>query len=588
MIWKKSKIKLSAFIAIIGLLLASLGPIFRVWAEAPNDSSGYASIQLNDITSLEYTENAESISANCEHGILTISGSGLYSYLDGHNNNIVAAPIGSNVTLDANGTDDYVGRLVVDGNNSNDSTMTLENISKKENDAPYIVDVIFDNNENQPVNPQPDETNDSAHINYDYNGAITEFNINGSRFDIERATAGDDNNQDTGTFSGEINYNYDDSGNVTFNLETLFIERITSLVINNEEYATVPDFPSTPEEILNAISGQTIHYTVQVPHATEYTISTTTTMNEGEYMTVGNFLWSYDEKDEGTDDYVGHGSLELINVKYDGVVYTPDQINTPEKGYLQWGENGSDGGALFPYGTEITVRLLPDAGYQLTSFTINGGEFEAGEEVGVYTFEVPRGNFHLGAHFTEVEDEVRADSDAIESGSITLEDGEIDSGTARLDVKDVELDDEDVEGFEDAAGDYEISTYLDVSLFKTTYKGTATDTWDDQINELKNDAVITLQLEDGIDGNEIIIVHQKHDGTYEVIPTTYDPVAHTITFKTSSFSNYAIASRSVTSPETGHFTMIQGMATSVFGAIVLSVVFASIAILCYNRRHDSE
>ena len=58
------------------------------------------------------------------------------------------------------------------------------------------------------------------------------------------------------------------------------------------------------------------------------------------------------------------------------------------------------------------------------------------------------------------------------------------------------------------------------------------------------------QLEILIDGNSVVIVHQKHDGTYEIIPTTYDPVTHTLTFKTSSFSNYAIASTTVATANT--------------------------------------
>ena len=35
----------------------------------------------------------------------------------------------------------------------------------------------------------------------------------------------------------------------------------------------------------------------------------------------------------------------------------------------------------------------------------------------------------------------------------------------------------------------------------------------------------------------------KHDGTYEIIPTTYNKETNTITFATTSFSNYAIASK---------------------------------------------
>ena len=162
-----------------------------------------------------------------------------------------------------------------------------------------------------------------------------------------------------------------------------------------------------------------------------------------------------------------------------------------------------------------------------------------------------------------------------------------------MDVKDVDLTDEEIAGFENAAGEYNVSTFLDISLYQTTYKGTPNESWDEQINQLRRAATITLQLEEDVDGNEIVIVHQKHDGTYEVIPTVYDPVAHTITFKTSSFSNYAIASRTVAnatptanSPETGAFTTGGGNATtvSIFGAVLVALMIGGIVL----NRHDNK
>ena len=59
-----------------------------------------------------------------------------------------------------------------------------------------------------------------------------------------------------------------------------------------------------------------------------------------------------------------------------------------------------------------------------------------------------------------------------------------------------------------------------------------------------------MKLAEGVDGNTVVIVHEKHDGTYEVIPTTYDEKTHTISFKTSSFSNYAIASANIANSNT--------------------------------------
>ena len=395
-----------------------------------------------------------------------------------------------------------------------------------------------------------------ASLKYNYTGGCAEVNIGGTDVvEVFEPCVLDKDNP-----SGEINTNFDYTydGTVAVELQTFFTKRLTSVVINNVEYNTDPNFPTTPAQILENISDQHIHYRLTVPHSdTGYTISTTAVQNTDEYMTVGNFLWSYEDTTV-MDNYIGHGKLELINAKYNGVNYTQDELNALNKGYAWWHENpvGVEGAAMLPYGVEVTVKLIPDAGYQLTEFTLNGFPFAAQEDVGTYKFTIPRGNFHLGAHFTKVNDAVKADNaDAITSGSITLGGNEFNNGTARLEVKNAEgLEPADVKNFQDNAEGYNLKTVLDISLFNTIYKGTADESWDIQHDNLNHEATITLKLDPSVDGNDVIIVHQKHDGTYEVIPTVYDPINHTITFKTSSFSNYAIATRTIASPNTGFMT----------------------------------
>ena len=91
---------------------------------------------------------------------------------------------------------------------------------------------------------------------------------------------------------------------------------------------------------------------------------------------------------------------------------------------------------------------------------------------------------------------------------------------------------------------------MGINLDQILYKGTADDFWSNPLNNLNDLATVTLQLEKGIVGDELMLVHEKHDGTYEVIPTTYDASTNTLTFKTSSFSNYAIATKLSNSAET--------------------------------------
>ena len=116
-------------------------------------------------------------------------------------------------------------------------------------------------------------------------------------------------------------------------------------------------------------------------------------------------------------------------------------------------------------------------------------------------------------------------------------------GTARLDVKDIDLTEEQISNFEEAAVEYKVKKNLDISLFNTVYKGNSTQSWDTQVKDLDNEAEIFLQLADDVNGEDIVIVHEKHDGTYEIIQTEYLEEYNAIAFKTKSFSNYAIATK---------------------------------------------
>ena len=89
-----------------------------------------------------------------------------------------------------------------------------------------------------------------------------------------------------------------------------------------------------------------------------------------------------------------------------------------------------------------------------------------------------------------------------------------------------------------------------------------------------------------MEGNEAVVVHEKNDGTYEMIPTVYDASSNTVTFKTSSFSNYAVASKmdsqivgdgtgndSMNIPQTGDdilkYVLLIALALMVLGTVIV-------------------
>ena len=134
----------------------------------------------------------------------------------------------------------------------------------------------------------------------------------------------------------------------------------------------------------------------------------------------------------------------------------------------------------------------------------------------------------------------------------------------------------------------EIKSYIDIDLDQIFYKGSndESNVWENKIDTLSNKATIKLKLADDITADDIVIVHNIHDGeNYEIIEIeSYDPETNTITFKTNSFSNYAIATKTSSNtnndtptntndnPKTGDniYVYISLMAFAMVGIIITS------------------
>ncbi len=353
-------------------------------------------------------------------------------------------------------------------------------------------------------------------------------------------------------------YDYNNEGTVTFHIRTQIDDVITSLKINNVLYNT----PQTKAELAAAFSDWCIEFDIEnVPYSETYNIEVTGRKQTEEEKLVGNFAWTYDENSNeySEDDKILHGTLDFVKAEYGNHTYTTiEQVNNAGNMFV-WEDGIRDtdnptGEALFPTGTVLTLRLTPDAGYQLTSFDLNGTPFEPGEDPGLYTFTIKGGNWHLGAHFTEVGNEVKADSNKVSGGSISTNE-QVQNGTIKLEVSDTNVSNESRIEFENraTADGYTVDNYLDLSLYNSIYKGGKKDvnnnylSWDTAINDLENNASITLNLEDNMQGKDVAIIHEVHDGNqivgYDLINANYNSNDNSITFETDSFSNYAIVTK---------------------------------------------
>ena len=289
----------------------------------------------------------------------------------------------------------------------------------------------------------------------------------------------------------------------------------------------------------------------QVPGASSYTI---TIEADTGAVTPKTIIWANPGATDidAEDALIKNGSAKIVAVydengnKLNYKDYTNQQEQPDGSKSDEYGLNNGNGWAVVKPGYKVEFEFTPEYGYQLTKVMANEQTLAPQETANHYTFTMPDTNVHFAATFTKTEDIVKADSDKVSSGSIQLG-NKLDGGTVQLSVSNVELSADKIKGFEGAAEGYTVSNYLDIDLYNVFYKGKADsdDVWSNKIDELDKEATISLKLADGLTADDIVIVHNIHDGEeYEVIKIdSYDPETNTITFKTKSFSNYAIATK---------------------------------------------
>ena len=307
---------------------------------------------------------------------------------------------------------------------------------------------------------------------------------------------------------------------------------ITEFLINGESYTEgMPTVLVTDEGWYIAVSG-----------SDRYVIRGT---GDSNFVAPRTIIWANAHANQNAQDYeedmlLNHGSARVMAVYDNNGELISNEVDVDD--------DGLGFVAVYP-GYQVIFEFVPEYGYQLTGVSANGVALEPQDTINQYRFVMPDNNIHFSAEFTRIDDVVEANSEKVTSASIDLGDN-FDSGSAQLVINDSDLSEDKIIDFSDKAGDYKIANYLDIDLYNIFYKGKddADDVWTYKVNELNDYATITLKLAEGIDGNDIVIVHNIHDtDEFEIIKIdSYDPKTNTITFKTKGFSSYAIAAKEKT------------------------------------------
>lgn len=362
----------------------------------------------------------------------------------------------------------------------------------------------------KPGPPKPGYPDDIQIIGT-YDGFGMEIRLNGEKIGCESKKI-----QGTGKgyASGEINN--------LIKIQLAFGDGNIGTVTVNGKSVNLPEGTSDSVEFAAAPAST---YTIEVTKS-----STVTKIKR-------TIVWESDNANNTSlkeDELLKHGSVEIIGIKdEDGnPVELKDIHQSTSHGY----------GSIVP-GSVITFRATPEYGYQLDSITINGQSLTPLEDTFTYTYTMPDTNVHICGIFTKKEDQTELNTDKVKNALIQLAENEITSGNSRLMIKDAQLTPQQQEAFEKAAGDYRIVGYFDIKLAQILYKNSSTNMWVNNIAALKNPAKVSLQLGTDleVESNDLIVIHENSDGTYEVIPASFDSAAKTVMFQTKGFSNYAVA-----------------------------------------------
>ena len=387
----------------------------------------------------------------------------------------------------------------------------------------------------QPGQPEPPTIGGPDDIQFDVKFTDTYINMWINRKTVISDETGEFKNEFTGTITGA---GYNGEGDIN---ELTFIQVFGEPPVN--EY-TINGVKYKKGDINVTISDEA--WIIKVPAASSYVVR-----GEGDkdFPVPRTIIWTnpnYVPKNEEDMKWVegfslDHGYANIV------AIYDENGQQIDEKYWDgQLAEDGFGHYVVAP-GCKVVFEFVPEYGYQLTDIRINEQKLGLTGLENQFEFVMPNTNIHFDAEFTKTEDIVKANSEKVSSGTVSLGKNTLNGGTAQLTVNDIELSADKIKGFENAAGDYKVSNYLDIDLYQVFYKGKndSDDVWSNKIDELDNEVTISIKLEDGINADDIVLVHNIHNGEeYEVIKIdSYDAKTNTITFKTKSFSNYAIATK---------------------------------------------
>ena len=242
---------------------------------------------------------------------------------------------------------------------------------------------------------------------------------------------------------------------------------------------------------------------------------------------VRTITWAYDRQTYGEDAYLEHGKAQVVAVEGVDDLYNIPFASNPgdEKG----------GHIAVEAGKQVTVRLTPDYGYQLTGVTLNGGVTLAPQaEVSTFTFTMPDTNVHFKGIFTQTSDEINTSATKVSSASFENGANAAPSGNLRLTVAD---SNEDTTNALAQVANAVSAEAVNLTLDQIVSKGNG-NSWETPVTQFGQPVKMKLKVVDydTAAGYEVV---REHDGNLTNLPTSVSEDG-TLTFETNQFSTYFI------------------------------------------------
>ena len=237
--------------------------------------------------------------------------------------------------------------------------------------------------------------------------------------------------------------------------------------------------------------------------------------------------WAYDDT-YGEDGRIEHGTAEIIKINGQDV---------PQMTFSDFANNPGDksGGHLAVKRDDVvTIKLIPDYGYQLSGASINGVTLAPQTEVSTFTFKMPDTNVHFKGIFTQTQDEINTSGTKVSSASVENGANAAPSGNLRLTVEDSDANTTNALAQVENAVSAEA---VNLTLDQIVSKGNGTN-WETPVTQFGQPVKMNLKVAD-YDTTAGYAVVREHDGNLTNLPTSVSEDG-TLSFETNQFSTYFI------------------------------------------------